>query len=189
MARVRTLLSLSLGFCWLVAGCARCKTVCPAPTPEELPKFQRCPSTIAARIGVEGQREEVRPGLVPEFEEPELTEEEKAALCIEPEPINWLEFYVCQPLIQRVGPDLGGPNVSGDGLRGQVVGVNGLRRGMAAGEEAKPIAGEYPRVRRAAGQSPRGKGTIAGVGDDLGGARVGEGGPRKAAAADKTCDP
>jgi hypothetical protein len=189
--RITTIVLTALaGSSALLLGCARCapcQTINVAPSPEELPQFPPRESTICATVAVEGGPEQCRPGLVPEFKEPELTPEEKEALCIQPEPFNWLEFYVPKPCVP-ISPDLGGPAVGSWGLAVEVSAVGIARQPMAAGPPLGPISGESILAARVA-EHGNARPPAAAVGLGEGGASVGEDRASKVAAHSEQCDP
>lgn len=165
-----------------------CSTLDVPPSPDELIVIEPHTSTICATVAVEGRPLQPRPGLVGQFTEPELTREEKEALCIEPEPINWLEFYVPKPAVNLVSDDLGGPAVNIWGLGGDVSGITFARQGMGVGFQHDPVSGASIQAVRVAESGAR-KPPVGEVGLGEGGASVGEDRARKVAAHDERCQP
>lgn len=165
---------------WATGGCARPAATTVAPTQDELPKLVETERILPISVAVEGRHEEPRVLLVPEFKEPELTPEERAALGEEPEPINWWEFY--RPFRPgRVSRDFGGVSANVHGVGGAAAGLTGFRPltimgpglgGVATGAHNERLAryGTGP-----AGARPGGQGPVSGV-------RVGEGPPSRISA-------
>jgi hypothetical protein len=189
-----TILTVLAGSSALLSGCAHCQPCTPcqtinvAPSPDELLRHKPCESTICASVAVEGGKK-CCPGPcpVPEFKEPELTPEEKEALCIKPEVFNFLEFYLPKPCVP-VSQGCGGPTVAAWGMAGDVSCVGIPRRGMAAGPPLQPVScGSLPAVRVA--EAGNARPPISGVGLGQGGASVCEGGVSKVAAHSERCDP
>lgn len=169
------LLMLGMAAC-LAGGCARRAATTAAPHQEELPVIERPEQIVPAAIGVEGRREERHVALVPKFEEPELTEEERRALGEKPEPINWLEFYVPAPKVLRVWPDFGGGDIGSAGWGGHVTGVHGPRRAVSVERRRRPVATGYTPMATCAGRAVRPERPVAAAASDTSrGVRVGEG--------------
>ncbi len=68
------------GALWLIAGCAQApKATTVGPTTDELPQYKQLDPTVYAIVDIEHRTTESQVHLVPDFKEPELTPEEKAA--------------------------------------------------------------------------------------------------------------
>ena len=149
---------------WVLGGCATPKATTIAPTEDELPHFKQIERTLSISVGVEGRGEAPRVLLVPSFEEPELTAEERAALGEEEPGIDWLEFYVPLPKIVRTWSEIGGVRTAIRGLGGPAVGLVlshppqsvGGEGGVATGahDESDTRYGKSSRSRQAVGKGP-----------------------------------
>jgi len=155
---------LALGIA-VAAGCrsaARVSAATAPPTADELPRIAQPERIVPARVGVD-ERDRGQPHviLVPRFEEPELTPEERAALGEEEEPFNWLEFYVAQPEVTRVWPARGGVSTAVYGL-GAAVSTESYRLpfsiGRGIGGAATGVLEEHVRY---SGHARRGDGPLA----------------------------
>lgn len=111
----------------LLPGCARQQKAALAdPITEELPVFPPDPNAYPVTVAVEGRGDTPRMLLVPTFEPPEYTPEERAALGLDREPaFDWLEFYEPPRAVPLGG--YGGATVGAGGLGGVSVGLEGAR--------------------------------------------------------------
>lgn len=81
------------GMLWLATGCAqRNVAVTAIPTSDELPEIKEIQRTIPASVGVAGRGDQPRVQLVPRFEQPELTREERAILGEEEPSFSFLPY-------------------------------------------------------------------------------------------------
>jgi hypothetical protein len=105
----------SVRMAWIVlvagalAGCASQRDVAihATPTSDEFPNLTYVEPTIPVRIAVEGRTYAVR-SLVPDFEPPELTDEERAILADGEPEFEFLPYATRLPLNRPVGPWYGG---------------------------------------------------------------------------------
>jgi hypothetical protein len=111
----------TLGVCFAalygLGGCAQPKNVAitTKPSSEELPKLPRVETVSEAAVAVEGRPSETGLRLVPDFKEPELTPEEKAALGPEQVHFKFLPYNeLSLPLGSHVGSWLGGLSTATD---------------------------------------------------------------------------
>ena len=80
---------------WPAAGCARRdRAISTKPSADEIPRLEELgQKTQQASVYVEGQGRQPRLQLLPSFEEPELTPEERVALGYEESPYKPLLYY------------------------------------------------------------------------------------------------
>jgi len=162
-------------------GCVRPAPAVVTPHEGELFTLEKPEQIIPASIGVEGRGEEARVRLVPEFKEPELTPEEKAAIGMRPDPVNWLEFYEPQPDVIRVLPDLGGGAIAIGGWGGAGVQRDAARRVAAQSTARKAVADEHSERTGVSEAAPDKRPPGGAVSSDEGGVRTGECEERRAA--------
>jgi hypothetical protein len=131
---------------WVAGGCARPTSLNMAPTQDEMPHLAMPERVLPVSVGVEGRREEPFTLLVTDYKPPELTPEERTALGIEPETINWLEFYRPTP-IGRICSGNGGVSAGVHGLGGPGTSLIGFTRmsfiGSGDGGVATGVHGEH----------------------------------------------
>jgi hypothetical protein len=132
-----SLILLGMGMV-LLAGCARQDVTAIKPTEDELPNIPERGRVLPVSVKVEGQEQPLLVTLVPKFEEPELTAEERAAMGEQPQTIDWLEFYRPQPAVQRIAADLGGVSAGVSGMGGPELGFDHydpvVRIGLSRGD-------------------------------------------------------
>jgi hypothetical protein len=162
-------------------GCVRHGPAAVAPHQGELLTLEKPEQIVPASIGVEGRGEEARVRLVPDFKEPELTPEEKAAIGVRPDPVNWLEFYEPRPDVMRVLPDLGGGAIAIAGWGGAGVRLDAVRRVAAQSTARKAVAEEHSERTGVSEAAPDRRPPGGAVSSDRGGVRTGECEERRAA--------
>ena len=177
--RIASLLTLVVSAAWLSAGCAAPRATSEPPTLDELPKIEFTERVLPATIGVEGTSEDPTVMLVPSFEEPELTPEERLALGESAESFNWLEFYTPLPGVLRICPDYGGPETGVTGIGGAAVWLSGFVPPFRTGHSSNPVQSvHFERDQRYGAAGERGVAGLRGPGEAM---RVGVNPPRHAA--------
>ena len=107
--------------------------------------------------------------LVPSFEEPELTLEEREALGEDQETaIDWLEFYQALPAIFRVWSETGGVSTAIHGSGGPAVGLHPFHKPVGVGGQGGLTLGAHGERDTRSGTGapaarPYAKGSRAGV--------------------------
>jgi len=170
----RPLLLLAVPLACLTLGCAQRTVVGVTPSTDELPRIEQVERTLPAKIGVVQPFEERRVVLVPDYEAPALTPEERLALGEEPAGPDWLEFYEPKPAVQRVWPGRGGAAVGTHGLAGALVGVVLSSRGVVVGSPGRPLVHEDYNAVSVSASATRSERPIAVPGTAPSGVRIGE---------------
>ncbi len=181
---------LTVGIGVLLTGCAAdARRTTAAPSEDELLKLEPPPNAIPAHVGVEGtDNEERRLVLVPSYEVPELTEEEREAVGIEPELVNFLEFYEPAPAETRTWPGQGGPAVTTSPEQVGVARAGAARTATKQGLSRKDVAVDYPASASVARPHPHSGTSVAGQGPK-GGVLVGDSAARRVARPARRADP